>query len=603
MNIKRELQISSPPFFHMVSDPEDSQKTEKSADNILAGHGIASALKARGISLVFGIPDGHTLPFYDGLRTIEGIQHILVNDERTAAFAADAYARVTGTIGVCDAGAAGSMNFPVALAEAKGAGSAVLAIVGTVKSHDMLRNVPHDINVAATLAPITKWTGNVNIPDHLPRFLDYALRQAVNGKPGPVGLVVSEDVLVSKDIPLKEFIPRAGGACSINGCRIAPAASEIEYAVQLIRSAKQPALYTGEGALISGAFAEVDKISRLLHAPVFSTIAGKGILPQTPENLYFGTVGLFGERPNHKFLRKTCDLLIVVGNRLSEDDTANFKIPPIKLEMIQIDIDPAEIGLTYKPWGIVGDPKAALQDLIHELERLGPINAPDQSSLFHERDANIEGLRQDHAKYWEKDRQGWMTAQPIKPQRVLFQLGQLMSAEDFLVTDASASSRWIGPYFPVKAQARRIITPRGVGPTGFGVGAAIGTYFAAKELHPEKIPRIVLLTGDGGLMNGGLSDFETILKYKIDLLVVVINNSSLGFVKFGQAMLYKQQYYDTDRPTTDFARLAAAFGGEGYVVENLSDLDQILSKAYQKSGLQLVDIRVDPFEFLPPNSY
>ena len=109
---------------------------EKLRENVKIGHGIACFLKEHGVRYIFGIPDGHTLGLYDGILATEGIEHVLFNDERSACFAADAYARVTGTLGVCDAGAAGSMNFPVALAEAKGSASAVLAIVGTIKSKD-----------------------------------------------------------------------------------------------------------------------------------------------------------------------------------------------------------------------------------------------------------------------------------------------------------------------------------------------------------------------------------------------------------------------------------------------------------------------------------
>jgi acetolactate synthase-1/2/3 large subunit len=178
---------------------------------VQVGTGIARLLKENGISKVFGIPDGHTLSFYDGILRTEGIDHILVNDERTAAFAADAYARVTKGIGVCDAGAAGSMNFPVALAEAKGFGSPVIAIVGIVKKEHSLRNVPHDIDVQGVLEPITKSSQGVFIPEQVPRFLNYAIRIANNGKPGPVALIIPEDVLNSRELPLKKFIPREGG--------------------------------------------------------------------------------------------------------------------------------------------------------------------------------------------------------------------------------------------------------------------------------------------------------------------------------------------------------------------------------------------------------
>jgi acetolactate synthase-1/2/3 large subunit len=580
----------------------EQQKIEMESLN--SGHGVARLLREHGVSLVFGIPDGHTLAFYDGILHTAGIKHILVNDERTAAFAADAYSRITGTLAVIDAGAAGALNFPVALAEAKGAGSAILALVGCVKSHDMLRNVPHDINVADTLTPVTKWTEKVIIPEHLPRFLSHAIRIAINGKPGPVGLVIAEDVWNYKEIKMEQFIPKAGGACSINGCRISPSMSEIDYAVQLIRTAKQPAIFSGEGALVSGAYAEIAKLSQMLKIPIFTTIDGKGIVANGPDTNYFGIIGLFGEVPNNRFVRKDCDLLIVVGNRLSEDDTANFSYPPPKIPMIQIDIDPGEVGLSYQPWGVIGDPKAALELIIKELEKLGPIALPDSEEIFKQRIETMTHLKENHIKFGKRDMELWMNADPIKPQRIFQALSEIMQADDYLVTDASASSRWIGPYFPVKKIGRHIITARGVGPTGFGVGAMIGTWFAVKEIYGEKNrPKTVLITGDGGLMNGGLSDFETIVKLGIDAMIVVINNAVLGYVRYGQALMYHHRYIDTDRPQTDFARITEAFGGKGFRVNVLKELDSILSEAYAAPGFRLVDIKTDPQELLPPNYY
>ncbi len=580
---------------------------ENVKERVNAGYGISRFLQEHGIKHVFGVPDGHTLGLYDGLFAVEGIDHVLFNDERSAAFAADAYSRVTGLVGVCDSGAAGSMNFPIALAEAKGSASSVLAIIGVIKSNDILKNIPHDIKVVETLKPVTKWTGKVLSSKILPRFLDFGIRSAINGRPGPVALVISEDVISSSDIRLKEFIPRTGGSCSINSCRTVPSTNEIEEAFDLIRNSKQPAIFCGGGAVLSGAFQEVNQLSEMLVAPVFSTISGKGIMVSNDENInsmYFGTIGLFGEKPNHKFVRRRTDLLVVIGNRLTEDDTANFKVPTLKTDMIQIDIDPAEIGLSYHPLGVVGDPKAALTEIIQKLSACGITSFKNEREILTTRKKNIEELRINHKNYRKEDTTLWINQEPIKPQRVLKAISDVFTKHDYLITDASASSRWIGAYFPVKSIGRKIITPRGVGPTGFGVGALIGTCLAADLLNKSsKRSRKILFTGDGGLMNGGINEFETITKLGLDCTIVVINNSALGFVKFGQAMLYKKRYYDTDRPQTNFANLAEVFGGTGVRVEKLNQLDATIQQAMKSEGFNLIDVIVDPNELLPPNFY
>lgn len=566
------------------------------------GYGIIRMLKEYGISRIFGIPDGHTLPLYDAILKMDHIDHTLVNDERTAIFAADAYSRVTGMLSVCDSGPAGAMNFPVGISEAEGFASPILILIGTVKVKDLLRNVPHDIPVSDTLKPITKWSENVIDVENVPRFLKYAIRQAINGRPGPVSLIFPEDILKSEELKLKDFLPMSGGSCSINNCSPVPSDGEINYAVEMIAKSEQPIIYSGSGAILSGAYTEIAELSEILKAPVFSTISGKGIMLSKYDNLYFGTVGLFGEAPNHSFLRKKADLVIVIGNRLTEDDTAYFKFPPQYLPMVQIDIEPAEIGLNYRAWGVVGDPKAALNEILSHPKIKNMINSRDYEKILEKRRNNIEWLINAHKKYREKDNSKWINAEPIKPPRILKAISDVMDKDDYLVTDASASSRWIGPYFPVKSLGRKIITPRGVGPTGFGLGALIGTCLALKDLK-ETQSKVILLTGDGGLMNGGLSDLETIIKLELNCCIVILNNSSLGFVKYGQAFLYHRRYYQTQRPTTDFKKIVESFGGNGFNVEKLQELDYSINEAVNSSGLNLVNVIVDQKDLLPKNYY
>ncbi|GAB4315640.1 MAG: acetolactate synthase catalytic subunit [Promethearchaeota archaeon] len=571
------------------------------------GVGVVRMLKQLGIRRVFGVPDGHTLPLYEGFRVIEGVDHVLVNDERSAGFAADAYARVTGTVGACDAGAAGSMNFPVALAEALGAASPVLALVGVVKRDDVLRNVPHDVRVAETLAPVTKLTKQALVASHVPRFLSHAVKVATRGKPGPVALVVPEDILSAVELPPSEFEPPGVATCAVNECRFRAAQSEVDRAVELIRRARLPAIFAGGGAVQSGAFAEVKRLSQMLRAPVFTTIRGKGIaltrdVDPSPENLHFGTVGLFGEAPNNHFIRRKVDLVLAVGNRLTEDDTATFKFPSPSQAMVQVDVDPAEVGVFYKPWGVVGDPKATLQQFIEALEAGGIWEGGgDVEEVLAQRERALAVLRVRHEKYRSKDEKRWKRAEPLRPPRVLEAVAAQLGPDDYLVTDASSSSRWVGAYFPVKGLGRHLVTPRGVGPTGFGVGALLGTCMAVRDLGLNS--KVVLLTGDGGLMNGGLPELETVVRLGLNCTVVVLNNAALGFVKFGQAAMYQRNFHETDRPDTDFAKLARAMGGKGTRVDSLKELDGVIAEATRGTGLHLVDVVVDGNALLPPSFY
>jgi acetolactate synthase-1/2/3 large subunit len=319
------------------------------------------------------------------------------------------------------------------------------------------------------------------------------------------------------------------------------------------------------------------------------------------DNLYFGPIGLFGQKPNHTFFRNKVDLLVAVGNRLTEDDTAFFKFPSRNTEIIQIGPEISEIGLSYNPIAIIGDPKTTLKEVIISLKGKEQTISSD---IIQKRLKNLKLLNEKIKQYREKDSKRWLNSEPIKPERVLKAISDNLDENDYFVTDASASSRYTGAYFPVKGVGRRIITPRGIGPTGFGVGALIGTCFAAKTLATEgENPKKVLLTGDGSLMDGGLGELETIGKLGLDCTVVVLNNKSLGYIKFAQAFIFKRDYYESNRPDTNFSQIAEIFGGKGYRVEKLSELDSVMQEAINRQGFSLVEVMTDPEEYLPPSHY
>mgnify|MGYP006288277909 CR=1 FL=1 len=567
------------------------------------GFGIIRYLRDHGVKHIFGVPDGHSMEMYDAMLQTDGIDHILVNDERTAGFAADAYARVTGSLGVCDAGPAGAMNFPVSIVEAMGSESPVLYLISAVRSYFELHNVAHDINIIDMVKPITKWARKLINPQNSAVYIRSAVKEAINGERGPVALVIPQDVLAEHEVRVHEYLHgKVGrGKTQTFSCPEIPCGPDLQDAIDLIKNAEQPVIFTGEGALNAEAYVEIKELSEFLHVPVFSTIDGKGIMKSQlyEDNNYFGIVGLFGLRPNHIFIKKKADLVIFVGNRLTEDDTAYFKYPSQeRMKTIHVDETISNIGLNYDSIGVVGDPKNILSTFQAQL-------AKPTGEVLEKREKNIKWLRRKIKSYREMDDAQWMDAQPIKAPRVLKAIRDAMGARDYLITDASASSRWIGPYFPVKEVGHRIISPRGVGPTGFGVGALIGTHFALDIMNNglTERPNLVLVTGDGGLMNGGLADLETIKKYGIDCTIVVLNNSALGYVKFGQALVYNWRIYDTERPTTDFSKYGELHGGKGYMVENLEDLDSLIQEVVPSKGFKVIDVRTDPVDLLPRNYY
>ena len=339
----------------------------------LARHGgalLAWLLAEHGVRHVFGVPGGQTLALYDGILDREpALRHVLVRDERTAAYAADAYARVTGLVGVCDATVGpGAAKLPSGLAEALGASVPVIALVSDLPA----RLAPHRYRSAASqaldqaslLAPVTKWQALVPDAAAMLALVGQAFRMATTGRPGPVALFLPQDVLdgpAGKAWPAERAAGIAGPARfgSFPPFRPVPDSGDIAAAAAVLRRSARPYLLAGGGAMHSGAGLAVTALGERLSAAVGTTLTGKGVIPED-HPLSVGVAGSMGAASATAALAEA-DVVLLVGSKASGGATANWSLPRSDQAVLQLDLDPAELGRAFPlEAGMLGDAQAGL---------------------------------------------------------------------------------------------------------------------------------------------------------------------------------------------------------------------------------------------------
>ena len=535
------------------------------------GERLVEVLQAGGVGAVFGVPGGQTLPLYAAARR-RGLRHVLMRDERAAACAADAYARVSGRVGVCDATVGpGATNLVSGLAEALASSVPVLAIIADVPTewnHLRRRGVASQaLDQAALLAPVSKWIARVERAAAFDEMLDQALRVATSGRPGPVVLEIPDDVFQDDPgEPRRTFGPDAFACPRL---RSAPSPAQIEAAVRLIARAQRPLILAGGGVLTSGAAAEVARLAEATGIPVATTLNGKGSIDER-HRLAAGVVGVFGQVRASRALARA-DLVLVLGSKLDQLSTFTWRVPGPDQRVIHVDVDPEEIGRTGNvSLGIPADARetaallcAALAD--HELAREpGWVDAISS-------DGQPGTAPGDSA---------------IAPEHVVRLLSESLEPGDVLLCDASLASGWGAQHHRVKRAGRGFLAPRGLAGIGWACGAAVGARLA---LDPGQ--RLACLAGDGGWAYA-LSEVETAVRLRQRTAYVVLNNASLAWIRHTERRRGMEP--TSDFGDVDFAAVARAMGAEGERVATAAALPAALTRALDAPGPYVVDVLTSP---------
>ena len=544
------------------------------------GDRLAALLLENGVDKVFGVPGGQTLPLYEGISKFQGaIEHVLMRDERSAGYAADAYARLTGKTGVCDGTVGpGATNLVSPLAEAHCSSIPLICIISDVAmawEHRRTRgNASQAMDQMEMFKPVSKWQVRITDPKSLDNIMDHAFRVATSGKPGPVVVCIPEDV-AGKDFEFRDPVTGRDGA-TYPATRSAPDPESVDQAVAALQNAKQPILIIGGGAHISDAGEQVRELTELLNIPVVTSISGKGILSEDHANS-FGVTGTFGS-PVARDLVMQADLAFFIGCKAGQLTTYTYRCPRRDTQIIHLDNDPEEIDRNYaKSIGLVADARLGLDAVLTGLGK----KAGTYSWDFEAPEAQYK------AWYAENTNPDQADNKPIKPPTVMGIVNQVLSDEDVVVCDASLASGWAASYLKFSKAGRRMMAPRGLAGLGWGSPAAVGASLALKGKK-----RILHFAGDGGF-SYSMQEMEVMSRYKLPVLTILLNNDTLGWIKHVQRDYYDQNYVSTDFSHVNFSVAASGFGLRTYRVNNLSELRECLDQEANPQGPALIEVISD----------
>uniref|UniRef100_A0ABF7PQ46 BbmA n=1 Tax=Brevibacillus TaxID=55080 RepID=A0ABF7PQ46_9BACL len=553
-----------------------------SSKTVTAVELLVRQMEAEGVSYVFGIPGGPLMPLYEAIFSRKKIQPILTKHEEGAAFMAEGYARVSGKLGVCCATTGpGATNALTGIACAYSDSTPVLLLtaqVGTAAfgKGALQESTVHGVDLVSIFSPITKLSVMIPTAEKMGEMTRRALRTAQSGRPGPIHLNIPADI-AKHPVPLEVFPPM-----NYRGGKPAPTIMDVVRVAELIFHAKRPAILAGHGIECAKAWEELLDFAELTGIPVATTPKGKSSFPEN-HALSLGVFGFAGhQKATDYLLSGDVDVLIVIGSSLGDWQTNSWdpRLTP-SVALIQIDIDPMEIGKNYPvDVGINADASETLKALILCIRSSGkmlkkpalPLETKEQTA-FQEIDHGTEG-------------------NGIHPAMVVEAMQNRLPADTILFVDNGSCINWgVHCYLAQTPGAFQI--GLGLAAMGHAVAAAIGGKLAAPD-RP-----VVALVGDAAFAMNGM-EIHTAAEYKIPVTWIVLNNGGHGLVHLGEQHQFDSKFdISSFRKSIDFCKMAESLGVKSYRAETVEDFDAALKGALAMNTPCLIDVQVD-IDVLPP---
>ena len=551
---------------------------------------IAGALARHGVGTILGQSNPTELML--AAERI-GIRQILYRTENAGGAMADGFARISGRVGVVAAQNGPAATLLVApMGEALKASVPMLVLVQEVPSGSRDRNAFQEMDHFALFASVSKWTRRIDDPARVEDAVDQAFTMANSGRPGPVVLLVPKDVLGKPAVPAR--FPRTADLGAFPLDRPRPDAAAVASAARLIAQARSPLVVAGGGVHGSGAVAELRALQETAHLPVVTTNMGKGAVDESGPLSLGVAANVTGERgPAHFHLDLIggADVVLLVGTRTNENGTEGWTLTSPDATYVHIDVDPLEVGRNYESVRLLGDARAALQDLT---AALAETDLTLRASRSEELKAAIAAGRRQHFEVvtplLESD------ASPIAPERLFAEIDRLLDPDDIVVTDASYSSFWVASYLLAKRPGQRFLMPRGLAGLGWGLPLALGAKIAAPA------QRVVAVVGDGGFAHVW-SELETALRERLPVTVVVLNNSVLGAQRHAENAVFGETTTGVEFEPVDHAAVATAAGATGITVDGPDGIAPALRKAMDSDRVTVLDVIVDPDAYPPVRSF
>jgi acetolactate synthase-1/2/3 large subunit len=543
-------------------------------------------LQLHGVKHIFGLCGDTSLPLYDALKRLDhGMQHVLCRDERSAAYMADAYARVSGRVGVCEGPSGGGATYILpGVVEANESSIPVLAVTTDISVSSRGRYTLTELDQESLFRPLTKWNTVLDRADDIPRALRTAFAEMTSGRPGAAhiglpfdvqkGAVAASDIWA--DAELGRFPSR----------RVAPDADSVKRAAKLLVEARSPLFICGGGVVISGGEGELQALAERLGAAVATTISGQGSISEE-HPLGLGVVGSNGGVPQTRAVVEEADLVVFVGCRAGSVTTERWRFPaPGAAKVVHLDVDAGVINANYRAdAALVGDARLALAALNEELEAQGvTARGGSQKERAVER---VSKAKQE--KFAQFRALAESNEAPIRPERIVADLQSVLDADAVVVADPGTPCPYFSAYYVGKRTGRHFISNRAHGALGYSLSGAVGAHFGRPGV------KCVSVMGDGSFgFTGG--ELETVVRHKLPITFVVISNASYGWIKAGQKSGFGARYFSVDFDRTDHAKVAEAYGLKAWKVEDPAKLRNALAAAVAHPGPTLVDVLAQPLQ-------
>jgi acetolactate synthase-1/2/3 large subunit len=531
---------------------------------------IMAVLKEEGVETIFGFPGGAVIDLYDELDRTD-IRHILVRHEQGAVHAADGYARAKSSVGVClVTSGPGATNTVSGLASAYMDSIPVVVLTGQVPTKLIGNDAFQEVDIVGITRPCTKHNYLVKRTEDLARVLKEAFHIARSGRPGPVLVDLPKDVVQGKVRYKSLPEPRMASYKPT----YKPHIRQLRRAVELIKEAERPVVFSGGGVILSGASKELTEFVKKLNAPVTASLMGLGSFPGT-HPLWLGMLGMHGTYRANMAIGE-CDLLIGIGVRFDDRVTGKVEAFAPKARIIHIDIDPTSISKNIPVTvPIVGDCKISLKEL---------------NALLNEEKVKFAKKGR---KPWLDQIEKWKNTKPlryeqketIKPQYVIERLYELTKGKAIITTEVGQNQMWAAQYYHFE-RPNCFITSGGLGCMGFGLPAAIGAQMAC----PDRL--VVDVAGDGSIQMN-IQELATAVQYSLPVKVVILNNRYLGMVRQWQELFYERRYSATDMEhAPNFAMLAESYGALGLKATKPEEVDPVLEQGLKSPGPAMMDFWV-----------
>lgn len=545
---------------------------------------VVKSLSALKVKYIFGYPGGSVLDIYDAIFQQDEIEHILVRHEQAATHMADGYSRATGEVGVVLATSGpGATNCVTGIATAYMDSIPMVVLAGQVATSLIGNDAFQETDIIGCTRPIIKHSFSCRSLADIPDAISKAFYIASTGRPGPVVIELPKDILIPQnkgpfsidtDVKIRSYNP------NINGHP-----KQIKKAAQAITNAKKLVIYSGGGVILSDASELLTTLVEKLKAPITNTLMGLGGISGTHKQ-FIGMLGMHGSLEANKSMANA-DVILALGARFDDRVTNNVEKFCPNATIIHVDIDPTSISKTINAHiPVVGLVDVVMQQLLDELNEIN--YSPDEAALT-QWWQQINLWRSVKSMSYEQ-----VKNEKIKPQRVIEALYKITQGDAYVCSDVGQHQMFAAQHYPFD-KPRRWINSGGAGTMGFGLPAAMGVKLAFPDKH------VICITGDGSIQMN-IQELSTCSQYKLPVVIVTLNNRSLGMVRQWQDMVYDGRHASSYMESLpDFVKIAEAYGHVGIKIDHLDELEEKLTQAFNiKDRLVFVDVLVDEKEHVYP---